>query len=44
MEALDRALDDDWAEDIEALAEYDRVDGSVSVEEGLAKFSADLTP
>ncbi len=41
MEALDRALDDDWSEDMEALAEYDR-DGGIDAEEALATFEANV--
>lgn len=42
LNAIDSAIDDDWAEDIAALEEYDRTGISYSVEEVMAELRANV--
>lgn len=42
MSALDRVLDDDWAEDLAALEEYDRTGEFVTLDAALEEFNAAL--
>lgn len=42
MNALDRALEDDWAEDLAALEDYDRTGEFVPLEAALEEFNAAL--
>ncbi len=42
LKALDRAMDDDWAEAIAALEEFDRTGHSVAAEDALRQFQEGL--
>ncbi|CAN5525096.1 hypothetical protein BH10PSE3_BH10PSE3_34430 [soil metagenome] len=42
LQALDRALDDDWSEAIAALEDHDRTGVSYAAEDAIAEFRANV--